>query len=164
MTSGSVDKKLVEASYKCPRSTGLIGGFVFKHSNMKTKAQEWYLVKKNWMQELEDLTDEQFGSLIRSLYSSQCPEGTQKVLYKALKDEFDRVNENREDGLRKRREASKKGNEVKAQSNKVSNPEGSPQGNPVNARTHTHTHTHTQDTLQPQVTLDRVKEFDKIFE
>lgn len=109
---------------------------------MKTKAQEWYLVKKNWMEELEDLTDEQFGSLIRSLYSSQCPEGTQKVLYKALKDEFDRVNENREEGLKKRREASKLGNEVKAQSK----PSQDPVGSPVGSRTHTHTH--TQDTLQ----------------
>ena len=102
---------------------------------MKTKAQEWFLVKKNWIEELEDLTDEQFGSLIRSLYSSQCPEGVQKIIYKTLKDEFDRINENREEGLRKRREASKKGNEVKAQSK--------PSGAPINARTQTHTHTQT---------------------
>jgi len=119
---------------------------------MATKAQEWFLVKKNWMEELEDLTDEQFGSLIRSLYSSQCPEGTQKVLYKALKDEFDRVNENREEGLRKRREASKKGNEVKSQSKQSTNPVGSP----VGSRTHTHTYTPTKDTIQSQDTLDRV--------
>ena len=102
---------------------------------MKAKAQEWFLVKKNWIGELEDLTDEQFGSLIRSLYSSQCPEGTQKIIYKTLIDEFDRVNEKREEGLRKRREASKRGNEVKAQSK--------PSGNPINARTHTHTRTNT---------------------
>ena len=118
---------------------------------MKTKAQEWFLVKKNWIEELEDLTDEQFGSLIRSLYSSQCPEGVQKIIYKTLKDEFDRINENREEGLRKRREASKKGNEVKAQSK--------PSGNPIDARTHTHTHTHTPTKTN---TKDKVVMFDEI--
>ena len=118
---------------------------------MNTKAQEWFLVKKNWINELEDLTDEEFGSLIRSLYSSQCPEGTQKIIYKTLIDEFDRVNEKREEGLRKRREASKKGNEVKTQSK--------PSGDPLNARTHTHTHTKTNTNI---VEKDIINIFDEI--
>ena len=117
---------------------------------MNTKAQEWFLVKKNWMEELEDLTDEQFGSLIRSLYSSQVPEGTQKIVYKTLKDEFDRINEKREDGLKKRREASKKGNLIKSQSK--------PSGNPINARTHTHTHTNTQTIDKGVLWMEKINE------
>lgn len=128
---------------------------------MKTKAQEWYLVKKNWMEELEDLTDEQFGSLIRSLYSSEVPEGTQKVIYKALKGEFDRVNENREEGLQKRREASRKGNLIKSQKE----PSGTPKvtlSKPVHI-THTHTQTNTQDTVKVTNPIGDMVKFDKLF-
>ena len=107
---------------------------------MKTKAQEWYLVKKNWMEEMADMSDADFGKLIRSLYSGQSPDGTTKIVFNLLKDEFDRVNEKREEGLAKRREASAKGNVIKAHMK----PSGSPEG----TRTHTHTKTLTStDTI-----------------
>lgn len=102
---------------------------------MKTKAQEWFLLKKNWMDEMSELSNEDFGRLVRSMYYGDTPEGTLKVFYNLLKDEFDRVNEKREEGLAKRREASKKGNLVKT----LKVPSGTPNG----TRTHTHTQTNT---------------------
>ena len=104
----------------------------------KTKAQEWFLIKKNWMEELEDLSNEQFGLLVRSLYTSGEPEGILKSIYGVIKDEFDRVNEHREGYLAKRREASLKG--VEARKNKTS---GITSGEPKVNRTHTHTPTET---------------------
>lgn len=102
---------------------------------MKTKAQEWFLLKKNWMEEMSDLSDANFGKLVRALYAGEVPGGTTKIVYNLLKDEFDRVNDKREEGLAKRREASKKGNLIKSLKE--------PSGNPQHARTHTHTQTDT---------------------
>ena len=104
-----------------------------------TKAQEWFLIKKNWMEELKDLSNEEFGLLVRSLFTSGEPEGTLKMIYGLLKDEYDRVNANREEGLLKRREASLKG--VEARKNKTS---GEPEVNRTHTHTHTPTHTQTQ--------------------
>lgn len=90
------------------------------------------------MENLEDLNDTDFGTLVRSLFYSQCPEGSLRVTYKSLKDEFDRVNENREEGLKKRREASAKANAMKAKTS----PEvaqWAPSQLPLNARTQTQT-------------------------
>lgn len=87
------------------------------------------------MDEMSELSNDQFGELVRSMFYGDIPEGTLKVFYSLLKDEFDRVNEKREEGLAKRRQASKKGNLVKSLKQ--------PSGNPQDARTHTHTHTKT---------------------
>jgi len=92
------------------------------------------------MDEMSELSNEDFGQLVRSMYYGDIPEGTLKMFYNLLKDEFDRVNEKREEGLAKRRAASKKGNLIKS----LKEPSGSPQG----ARTHTHTQTSTNtDTM-----------------
>ena len=142
----------------------------------KTKAQEWFLIKKNWMEELKDLSNEEFGLLVRSLFTSGEPEGTLKMIYCLLKDEYDRVNDKREEGLLKRREASVKG--VIARKNKTS---GTTSGEPKVNRTHTQTSTLTdtpiEESIQSTITntekdiaiktmkqLDIVNEFDKVFE
>jgi hypothetical protein len=96
-----------------------------------TKAQEWFLLKKNWMEELSDLTNEEFGLLVRSLYTSEAPVGHLKTSYKVLVDEFNRVNEAREEGLKKRREGSEKAVQMRTNS--------SPVVSPVVHRTHTDT-------------------------
>jgi len=112
-------------------------------------AQEWFLVKKNWMVEMEELSDEDFGGIIRALYFDSEPVGTQRVLFKTLRDEFNRVNESREETLKLKREASKKGVEAKAQLSKehrekmLQVAKSVTSGEPVDDRTHTHTHTHT---------------------
>jgi len=142
----------------------------------KSKAQEWFLIKKNWMEELKDLSNEEFGLLVRSLFTSGEPEGTLKMIYGLLKDEYDRVNDKREEGLLKRREASVKG--VIARKNKTS---GTTSGEPKVNRTHTHTQTHTltdtpiEESIQSTITnterdiaiktmkqLDIVYEFDRV--
>ena len=142
----------------------------------KLKAQEWFLIKKNWMVELNDLSNEEFGLLVRSLYTSGQPEGTLKMIYGLLKDEYDRVNNKREDGLLKRREASLKG--VIARKNKTS---GITSGEPKVNRTHTQTSTLTdtpiEESIQSTITktekekaigtmkkLNTMEEFDKVFE
>ena len=119
---------------------------------MKPKAQEWFLIKKNWMDELKDLSREDFGTLIYCLFTSQAPEGHLKLIYGLLKDEFDRVNEHREGYLAKRREASLKG--VEARKNKTS---GGTSGKPKVDRTHTHTHTHTPTSTPKE---DRVNDLE----
>lgn len=91
------------------------------------------------MEELNNLTDEDFGRLVRSLFTSGVPEGNLSIIYNLLKDEYDRVNEKREEGLAKRREASAKAVQMRTSSSPVVLPEVLPQGH----RTHTHTHTHT---------------------
>lgn len=58
----------------------------------KTQTQGWFLLKKNWMKELEDLSNEEFGLLVRNLFNSETPQGHLKMIYGLLKDEFDRVN------------------------------------------------------------------------
>ncbi len=142
----------------------------------KLKAQEWFLIKKNWMVELNDLSNEEFGLLVRSLYTSGQPEGTLKMIYGLLKDEYDRVNNKREEGLLKRREASLKG--VIARKNKTS---GITSGEPKVNRTHTQTITLTdtpiEESIQSTITktekekaigtmkkLNTMEEFDKVFE
>ena len=142
----------------------------------KLKAQEWFLIKKNWMVELNDLSNEEFGLLVRSLYTSGQPEGTLKMIYGLLKDEYDRVNNKREEGLLKRREASLKG--VIARKNKTS---GITSGEPKVNRTHTQTSTLTdtpiEESIQSTITktekekaigtmkkLNTMEEFDKVFE
>ena len=142
----------------------------------KTKAQEWFLIKKNWMEELKDLSKEEFGTLIYSLFTSEAPEGNLRMIYGLLKDEYDRVNGKREEGLLKRREASLKG--VEARKNKTS---GTTSGEPKVNRTHTQTSTLTdtpiEESIQSTITntekdiaiktmkqLDIVNEFDKVFE
>ena len=80
-----------------------------------TKANQWYLVKADWMVDFEDLTDAEFGQLIRSLYADECPEGSQRVLFKALREEFVRVNEKRTTSLALRKAGSEKANANKAQ-------------------------------------------------
>ena len=110
---------------------------------MKTKAQEWFLVKKNWMEWIEDLSMEQRGEFFTALYTSQLPEGLLGILVKSHMEEFARVNENREEGLAKRREASKKGNEVKYQSTPSGNLEGV-DSTPSLSRTKTKTKTSTE--------------------
>jgi len=134
-------------------------------------AQEWFLIKKNWMEEMEELSNEDFGAIIRALYFDGEPVGTQRVLFKTLRDEFNRVNESREETLKLKREASKKGVETKAQLSKEhkermlqvakSITSGEPNitsGEPVDDRTHTHTDTHTRTdthTHTPTRTEDR---------
>ena len=110
---------------------------------MKTKAQEWFLVKKNWMEWIEDLSMEQRGELFTALYTGQLPEGLLGTLVKSHMEEFARVNENREEGLAKRREASKKGNAVKYQSTPSGNLEGN-DSTPILSRTKTKTKTNTE--------------------
>lgn len=126
----------------------------------KIKAQEWFLFKKNWMDELKDLSNEEFGLLVRSLYTSGKPEGTLRMFFNLLKDEFDRVNEHREGYLAKRRAASLKG--VEARRNNTSDVTS---GEPLVDRTHTHTHTDTpiEDNIHSTVT-NRMVEFDRVFE
>lgn len=105
---------------------------------MKTQAQEWFLIKKNWIEWLEELSMEERGQVLTSLFTKQLPEGLLGTLIKSHMDEFDRVNNKREEGLAKRREASKKGNEVRHNS--------TPSGNPLTpslSRTKTKTKTNT---------------------
>ena len=154
-----------------------LGGVYFLNIIMnKSKAQEWFLIKKNWMVELKDLSNEEFGLLVRSLYTSGAPEGTLKMIYGLLKDEYDRVNEKREEGLLKRRQGSLKA--VEARKNKTS---GITSGEPQVNRTHTHTSTLTDtpigESIQSTITktgkekaigtmkkLNTMEEFDKVFE
>ena len=112
----------------------------------KSKAQEWFLIKKNWMVELKDLSNEDFGLLVRSLYTSGAPEGTLKMIYGLLKDEYDRVNEKREEGLLKRRQGSLKA--VEARKNKTS---GNTSGEPKVDRTHTQTSTLTDTPIEESI-------------
>jgi hypothetical protein len=113
------------------------------------KAQEWFLLKKNWMEDMADLSNEDFGSLVRSLFFDIEPVGTQRILFKTLRDEFNRVNETREETLRLKREGSAKGVEAKAKLTRehkermLEVAEGLTSGEPVDDRTHTHTRTHT---------------------
>jgi hypothetical protein len=118
---------------------------------MKTKAQEWFLLKKNWMEDLNNLSDEDFGRLVRSLFTSGVPQGNLSIIYGLLKDEYDRVNEKREEGLAKRREASAKAVQMRTTGSPVVTPEVLPQEH----RTHTHTHTHTHTKTDIQV--DNIK-------
>lgn len=113
----------------------------------KTQMQEWFLLKKNWMEDLKDLSNEDFGLLVRSLFTSGVPEGHLKMIYGLLKDEFDRVNEKREEGLAKRREGSKKA--VEARRNNTSHttsnaPVVTPEVNRTQTQTDTHTDTKTK--------------------
>jgi len=142
----------------------------------KAKAQEWFLIKKNWMEELKDLSNEDFGLLVRSLFTSGEPEGTLKMIYGLLKDEYGRVNANREEGLLKRREASLKG--VEARKNKTS---GEPEVNRTHTQTRTQTQTPTGTPIEKNTPIEKstkgtrkstlrlpnelnVEEFDRIFE
>jgi hypothetical protein len=58
------------------------------------KTQSWFLVKDNWMTDLNDLSNEDFGLLIRSLYSQTKPSGLLGTLVSSMQDEFTRVNSN----------------------------------------------------------------------
>jgi hypothetical protein len=80
-----------------------------------TKANQWFLVKADWMEDFKDLSDADFGNLLRSLYLDECPEGTQKILFKALREEFVRVNEKRTTANELRKAGSEKANANKAQ-------------------------------------------------
>ena len=127
---------------------------------MRTKAQEWFLIKKNWMEWIEDLTMEQRGELLTSLFTRQVPEGLLGTLVKSHMEEFDRVNQKREEGLAKRREASKKGNEIKYNSTPSGNNKGT-DSTPTFSRTNTNTNTNTS-TNTNTVTEDRALLWDKI--
>lgn len=121
---------------------------------MKTKAQEWFLIKKNWIDWIDELSMEQRGELLTALYTKQLPEGLLGTLVKSHMEEFERVNDKREEGLAKRRAASKKGNEVKYNST----PSGSVDVSvsvPSLSRTKTKTDTNIS-------TEDRVQLWDKI--
>jgi hypothetical protein len=130
---------------------------------MSTKAQEWFLVKKNWEDWLLTLTDEQAGQVFKSLYTGDLPEGLIGVLVKSHMEEFIRVNEKREEGLAKRRQASKKGNEIKYQTTPSGNPNDS-LSTPTLSRTNTNTITNTdiQDKDKDSIIEDRVLEWDKL--
>lgn len=93
------------------------------------------------MVELDNLSNEDFGTLVRSLYTSGEPGGHLTVIYRLLKDEYDRVNQSREEGLAKRREASAKGVLARTGSLPDLPPEVTPQVN----RTQTRTQTSTQE-------------------
>lgn len=80
-----------------------------------TKANQWFLVKADWMEDFKDLSDADFGNLLRSLYLDECPEGTQKILFKALREEFVRVNEKRTTANELRKAGSEKANANKTQ-------------------------------------------------
>lgn len=80
-----------------------------------TKANQWFLVKADWIEDFKDLSDADFGNLLRSLYLDECPEGTQKILFKALREEFVRVNEKRTTANALRKAGSEKANANKAQ-------------------------------------------------
>jgi len=57
-----------------------------------SKDKKWFLVKKEWT-ENELLTDEQYGMLVRALYSSSMPEDDLvKGMYIAYMQEYARVN------------------------------------------------------------------------
>lgn len=57
-----------------------------------SKDKKWFLVKKEWT-ENELLTDEQYGILIRALYSSSMPkDDLVKGMYIAYMQEYARVN------------------------------------------------------------------------
>lgn len=135
---------------------------------MKTKAQEWFLVKKNWIDWIEDLDMEQRGILLTALYTKQVPEGLLGTLVKSHMEEFDRVNEKREEGLAKRREASKKGNEIKYQSTPSGNPvevDTTPSLSPTKTKTNTKIDTDTKRKISIRTnTYGSVEEFDKLFQ
>lgn len=65
------------------------------------------------MEELQHLTDAEFGMLIRCLYSSSIPEGSLRTAYVLLKHEYDRVNEYAEIARESRKERSKKAAEAR---------------------------------------------------
>jgi len=128
---------------------------------MKTKAQEWFLIKKNWIDWIEELTLEQRGELLTSLYTKQLPEGLLGTLVKSHMDEFDRVNDKREEGLSKRREASKKGNLIKSNSTPSGNPNVT-LSTPTLARTKTKTSTITDTGTVTKTKDNLIKSFNKV--
>lgn len=75
---------------------------------MKTNTQSWFLVKDNWMTDLNEMSNEEFGLLIRSLYSQIKPPGQLGYLVSSMQDEFDRVNAKSKEAKSIREERSKK--------------------------------------------------------
>jgi predicted transcriptional regulator len=75
---------------------------------MKTNTQSWFLVKDNWMTDLSEMSNEEFGLLIRSLYSETKPSGQLGYLVSSMQDEFDRVNAKSKEAKSIREERSKK--------------------------------------------------------
>lgn len=121
---------------------------------MKTKAQEWFLIKKNWLEWLEELSMEERGQVLTSLYTKQLPEGLLGTLIKSHMDEFDRVNDKREEGLAKRRAASKKGNLIKSNSTPSGNPNVT-LSTPSLARTKTNTKTNTMTNTKIDTPIEK---------
>ena len=56
------------------------------------KKKEWFLVKECWMEDFKDLTDAEFGMLIRGLYSNSSTSKSLDMLRKAIQTEFNIVN------------------------------------------------------------------------
>ena len=70
-------------------------------------SKKWFLIKKEWT-ENELLTDEQYGMLIRALYSSSMPKDELvKGLYIAYMQEYARVNNFMQEKAQARSEKAK---------------------------------------------------------
>lgn len=72
------------------------------------KQKEWFLIKQSWVEDFKDLTDAEFGMLIRGLYSGTCTSvKSLDMLRKAIQSEFDIVNTKAEESYKARSSKAK---------------------------------------------------------